>query len=67
MLEDTFHQHIIYVHLYGVPIKDLKDLVYHPLESGPYVLESEEHHLVVVNSSTRGEGCVISSDGCILI
>ena len=55
----TFHQHIIYIHLHGVPDKALEDLLYHPLEDGPCVLESEEHHLVATNSLTCSEGYLI--------
>jgi len=54
-------------HLHGVPHQVLEDLVYHPLEGGPCVLESEGHHLVTVNSPTRGEGILSSSGECILI
>ena len=55
----TFHQHIIHIHLHGVPDKVLEDLIYHPLEDGPCVLESEGHHLIAVNSPTRGKRCLI--------
>ena len=54
-----FHQHIIDVHLHGVPYKVLEDLDYHPLEDEPCVLESEGHHLVSVDSLIGGEGYFI--------
>jgi len=55
----TFHQHIIYVQLHGIPDKVLEGLVYHALESGPGVLESERHHFVAVNFPIRGIGGLI--------
>jgi len=52
----TFHQHIINVHLHGVPDQVLEDFVYHPLEGSPCILESDGHHLEAMDSSTSGEG-----------
>ena len=51
----TFHQHIIDAHLHGIFDQVLKDFIYHLLEGCPYVLESERHHLVAVDSLTNGE------------
>ena len=51
----TFHQYIISIHLHGVPNQVLEDLVYHPLEGNPCVLESKGHHLVAVDSLTSGK------------
>ena len=48
-------QHIIDVHLHGVPDQVLEDFVYHSLEGCPCVLESEGHHLVAVDSLIGGE------------
>jgi len=39
--------------------KVLEDLVYHPKEGGPCILESEGHQLIVVNSLTCGKSCFI--------
>jgi len=47
------------MHLHVVPDKVLEDLVYHLLEGGLCVLESEERHLVAVNSPTYDEGSLI--------
>ena len=46
-------------HLHGVPHQVLEDLVYHPLEGGPCVLESEGHHLVAVDSLISSEGYLV--------
>ena len=55
----TFHQHIIDVHLHGVPDQVLKDLIYHLLEGSLCVLESEGHHFLAVDSTTSCEGCFV--------
>ena len=63
----TFHQHIVNVHLHGVPDQVLEDFVNHLLEGCPCVLESEGHHLAAVDSPTSGESRLSKSGGCILI
>ena len=52
-------QHIIDVHLHGVPDQVLKDFVYHPLEGCPCVLNFEGRHLIAVDSLTIDEGSFV--------
>jgi len=54
----AFDQHVVDIHLHDAPNWALEDFVY-ALECNPRVLESEGHHLVIVDSPISDEGRLV--------
>ena len=55
----TFHQHIIDVYFHGTPDQIFEDFVNYSMEDSPIILEFKGHHLVVVDSPSSSEGCLV--------
>ena len=55
-LVQTLHKHVIYVHLHIQSYLWAEHVIYHPLISCPYVIQTEGHYIIAKQTLAGNEG-----------